>query len=238
MHFLTHRCRTAELMDEDAADERSLRASLRFIARVNALFGYTRATLAHLDRFSRSWRSGETVWMLDLATGSADIPRAILRWADRRGHDVRIVAVDRHPLTIRVAAEGPPDPRLQLLQADVFALPFPPASFDYVLTNMFLHHLDDDEIVRVLRTMDRLASRGLIAADILRHRRAYLWIKLFTTFSARMVRHDATASVAQALTRDEVLALRARASIDYAAYHRHFAHRFTLAGEKRGGEGG
>ena len=80
-------------MDTSTADPQLLKSSLRFIRRVNAVLGYTRATISHLERFSRSWKKGYTIRMVDLATGSADVPRAILRWADRRGWDVRIVGV-------------------------------------------------------------------------------------------------------------------------------------------------
>ena len=62
-------------MDEEFVDPALLADSLRFIRRVNWLFGYTRATLYHLDRFSRRWKPGERISMIDLATGSADIPR-------------------------------------------------------------------------------------------------------------------------------------------------------------------
>lgn len=219
-------------MDEDRADPEQLRRSLRFIERINHRLGYTRAILGHMELFSKSWRGRPTIRIVDLATGSADIPRAILKWADERGIHMHITALDRHPVTAKIAAEGPADPRLQIIQADVFDLPFEPRSFDYALCAMFLHHLDEERIVEVLRTMDKLARRGIIAADLLRHRRAYLWIRLLTLFAAPMVRHDACASVRQALTREEVLALRERAGIGYAQYHRHPAHRFVLAGER------
>jgi hypothetical protein len=48
-----------------------------------------------------------------------------------------------------------------------------------------------------------------------------------------MIQHDATVSVAQALSAPEVLALRDRAGLSYTRLHRHFGHRFVLAGEKR-----
>jgi hypothetical protein len=48
-----------------------------------------------------------------------------------------------------------------------------------------------------------------------------------------MVRHDAKVSVAQAFSPAEVVRLRDEAGIGYAAFHRHFGHRFVLAGEKR-----
>ncbi len=87
-------------------------------------------------------------------------------------------------------------------------------------------------MVRVLCELDRVASRGLIVADLLRRRRAYGWITLLTAFSHPIIRHDARASVAQAMRRDEVISLRDRAGLSYLNYAAHRAHRFCLAGEK------
>jgi len=232
--FLSSRRRTNEWIDAPDADPGELRRSLRFIRRVNRLFGYTRSTLGHLERFSRRWKPGETIHILDVATGSADVPRAILRWVGRHPlkFDVRVVANDRHATTAREARLQSPGPRLHIVRADALDLPFADGSFDYALTSMFLHHLDDADAVRVLGQMSRVARRGIIAADNLRHRRAYAWITLFTAFAGPMVRHDARASVAQAFTKPEVLRLRDRAGLDFAQYYRHFGHRFVLAGEK------
>jgi ubiquinone/menaquinone biosynthesis C-methylase UbiE len=221
-------------MDRSTVDPRALESSLRFIQRINKLLGYTRATLHHLERLSKTWKRGEKISLIDLATGSADVPRAILRWADRRGWDVRIVAVDLHPITANVAALEGADSRLTVVRADVLDAPFLDGSFDYALSSMFLHHLDDDLIVRALAEMNRLARRGVIVSDLLRHRRAYAWISFFTLFASAVVRHDAKASVAQALNRQEIIALRDRAGLSFATYYKHFGHRFVLAGHKQG----
>ena len=231
---LRSRRREAEWMDAPDVDPRELQSSLRFIRRINTLLGYTRATLAHVKHFGADWKPGERITFVDLATGSADIPRAILRWAVPRGLDVHVTGIDRHAETARTAQrESRDDPRLRIVQADVMRLPFADRSFDYALTAMFLHHLDDEAVVHVLREMDRISRRGIVVADLLRHRRAYAWISLFTIFANPMVRHDARVSVAQAFTQREVHDLRDRAGISYAGYHRHFGHRFVLAGEKR-----
>jgi len=245
------RLRQPEWMDDADADPADLRRSLAYIRKINTLLGYTRATVGHLDRFSRGWTPGQTIRILDVATGSADIPRAILRWASRRGFDVRIVAIDLHATTLKLAAVGAtlvsPSVRtgapavgkrarqvspLQFVQADALRLPFADGSFDYALTAMFLHHLDDDAAVTVLQEMARVAGRGIVAADLLRHRRAYAWITLLTLLAGPMVKHDARVSVAQAFTKREVLKLREAAGIGFARYHRHFGHRFVLAGER------
>ena len=222
-------------MDSPQVEPAQLARGLRFIRGVNAILGYTRATLTHLARFGQTWEPGQTIRIVDFATGSADIPLAIVRWAHRRRFDVRVVGVDLHAFTAGQARRLTRDePRIGIVRGDVLEPPFDDGTFDYAITNMFLHHLDDDEVVRVLRNMDRVARRGIIAADLLRNRRAHAWITLFTMLANPLLKHDARVSVAQAFTREEICRLRDRAGIGFARFYRHFGHRFVLAGEKRG----
>ncbi len=231
---LKTRRREEEWMDGEGVDEKELVDALKFIRQINSVLGYTRTTLAHLEEFSGNWKAGERITILDVATGSADIPAAILEWARGKGFDVRIVGIDRHERTAAIAAREGDSQRLRIVRADALRLPFAEGSFDYCLTAMFLHHLDDEAIVRSLSEMNRVARRGVIVADLLRDRRALAWIKLFTLFSSPMVKHDAAVSVGQAFREGEVKKLGERAGLGFAKYRRHFGHRFVLAGEKEG----
>jgi len=227
--FLRSRLRGPEWMDEPGADAEQLRKSLRYLRRINGFLRYTRSTLSHLERFSRSWKAGETIRILDVATGSADLPRAILKWAKGRGFGLRVVGVDLHAMTTRAAGS---DAAVQIVQANAMRLPFAEGSFDYATTSLFLHHLDEADVVTVLAEMGRVARRGVIVGDLLRHRRAYFWVNVLTSLANPMVRHDGRISVAQAFKREEIEALRDRAGLTFATYHRHFGHRFVLAGER------
>jgi hypothetical protein len=230
---LSQRQREPEWMDSPQADPRVLADSLRFIRRINTALGYTRSTLHHLKHFSRNWKPGERIRIIDFATGSADVPLAVVRWGRKRGFDVQVVGIDLHENTCRNAeAESRAEPRVRIVRADALNLPFEPGSFDYAISGLFLHHLSENEAVSALMAMDRIARRGIIVGDLLRSARAYGWIVLFTLLANPMVRHDARVSVRQAFSRDEALALRGRAGLDYAQYYRHFGHRFVLAGEK------
>ncbi|MCS7034934.1 MAG: class I SAM-dependent methyltransferase, partial [Phycisphaerae bacterium] len=190
---MKQRQRAAEWMDSPSVGIDDLRKSLRFIEQINHRLGYTRATLSHLRRMllrhelarspdggagnrpiaatdlfggGGSVTAGETlpVMILDIATGSGDVPRAILSWADRAGVNLRVVAVDRHPLTLQIARERSAglENRLSFVQADALALPFATGSFDYVLCSMFLHHLDDSDAAKVITAADRIARRGVV----------------------------------------------------------------------------
>jgi ubiquinone/menaquinone biosynthesis C-methylase UbiE len=227
--ILATRRRAAEWMDEPGANPDWLRRSLVFLRRINALLGYTRSTLSHLERFSKGWAQGQTIRILDVATGSADVPRAILKWGARRGLSIRVAGVDLHPMTARTAIEIE---NVDIVQANAVRLPFADASFDYAITSLFLHHLDEADVVRVLAEMNRVTASGVIIGDLLRDRRAYGWVSLLTLCANPMVRHDGRVSVAQAFTRAEIIALRDQAGIAFAKYYRHFGHRFILAGEK------
>jgi ubiquinone/menaquinone biosynthesis C-methylase UbiE len=269
---LKNRRREEEWMDGEGVEEEELANALKFIRRINRLLGYTRTTVRHLEELSRNWRKGERVEILDVATGSGDIPVAVLEWAESNGFDVRVVGVDRHEKTVGIAARvgascefartdrdakagealdrstrpHPTSPegrgagqraeRFSVVRADALRLPFESGSFDYCLTAMFLHHLDDEAVVQVLGEMNRVARRGVIVADLLRHRRALVCIKLLTLFSNPMVKHDAAVSVGQAFRKAEVKDLGDRAGLGFATYRRHFGHRFVLAGEKMGNE--
>ena len=218
-------------MDAADVDAASLRRALVFIRRINTWLGYTRATLRHLDRLAASVPADRPLTVLDVATGSADVPIAIRAWAKRRRREVTVIGLDLHARTLEIAAEGA-GPELPVVRGDALALPFADGSVDVAMTSMFLHHLPTELAVSALREMNRVARVGVIAADLVRDRRAYGWITLFTLLSPPMVRHDARVSVKQAFTLAEADGLRRSAGLDYAVVHRHFGHRFVLSGRK------
>ncbi|HYE60584.1 MAG TPA: methyltransferase domain-containing protein [Phycisphaerales bacterium] len=231
-----HRTLTPELMDDPNVPRDQLALSLRYIRAVNRVLGGESSLLRHLKAWSCRWPKDRPITLLDVATGSADLPLAARRWAERRGYDLRITGVDKHHETLAFAREHTQNhPAIDLRHADALTLDrtFEPTSFDYVHAGLFLHHLSDEDIITVLRQMNTIARRGLIWNDLVRSTASARVIRLLTLGMPHIVKHDARVSVAAGFTREEAESLAQRAGITYTTYTwRALTHRFTIAGEK------
>jgi len=229
-------------MDDPSVPREELAKALKFIRRVNQRLGGQRALLGHLRVWSRSWPRNRAITLLDIGTGSADLPVSAVRWARTRGFDLRVTAIDVHDTTLELAREylrGNPGEagNIELVKANALELMsrYEPGSFDYVHAGMFLHHLSGLETLTMLRIMDRLARAGLIWNDLVRSRIALAAAKVLTAISTPMIRHDATASVRAGFIRSEVLDIARRLELGHLKYRQSvLAQRFTLAGERKG----
>src|SRR5438045_4777828 len=95
-----------ELLDSsDRFSEREIETTLRDIRRANVFGLGTWVIKHHLARLLEDHPRERPVRVLDLATGSADIPQAICRWADEAGYTVSFVATDISEPIVRVARE-------------------------------------------------------------------------------------------------------------------------------------
>jgi ubiquinone/menaquinone biosynthesis C-methylase UbiE len=219
-------------MDALEQDPAQLDVSLADLRAVNRWLGGTRTVMRHLRPMVR--RLGRpSVRILDVATGSADIPLAVSAWARRAGIAAQIVATDNHPTTLRLAAEAVAhDPSIRVEPADALHLPYADDAFDFALCSTALHHFDErEDAVRVLRELDRVAAHGVIVNDLARSRPAYLGARLLALTFWRthpVTRHDGPLSVLRALTPGEMRALARDAGLAAARVHAHFPFRLAL----------
>lgn len=222
-----------ELMDDPGVALEELSANLRDLERVNRLFGGTHVILHHLRAMVRRAHS-EDIEILDVATGGADIPVAIVRWARRRGLRVRIVGMDQNPQAVRVAKERVRDyPEIGLDQADARALRYPAGSFDVVLCSLALHHFDYGDGVNLLASLDRIGRMGFIVNDLLRSWHAYVltWLGMRLFCRGRLVRHDGPLSIRRAYTRSEFWRMVEDAGVSGVRMQRHAFFRVALVKE-------
>jgi len=204
-----------ELMDLPGNDPGVLEEDLRNLRIINRYLGGYRCIRKGLEKIVRDRQTTE-ISLLDVGTGSGDIPVGIVRWARAKGVSVRIVALDPDPVTVNVAVSRTRHfPEISIVRGDASQPPFPPASFDCVLASQLLHHFPEDGIVSLLKTWSQLARRAIIVGDLVRHPVAYYGIQWLTRLCTRnpMTLTDAPLSVKRAFTVSEWRDLFRRAAI-------------------------
>lgn len=191
-----------ELMDEPVDDVAELEANLRDIAFANAVFGGTAPVLRALRRTGARR-------VLDVGSGLADVPLALLRDGRRRGVELHVTCLDRSAQMLALArrASGAP-PGLAFVQAHGEALPFADGAFDVVTCTLALHHFEPVAARALLRELRRVARLTPLVCDLRRSAVAFAATWLWSRTSRnRLTRHDAPLSVRRAYTPAEAFAL-------------------------------
>jgi SAM-dependent methyltransferase len=222
-----------ETLDDPGADAATVVASLHDIARINRVFGGVAATAARLGEFLDGVGAGATLTLLDIGTGSGDIPRALAARAARRGIALRLVGVERHPAAARESLRGG---TAAAILADGGQLPLRDRAVDLVLCSKLLHHLPGATGTALLRELDRVARRGVIVADIRRSwiAAAGLWAVSFPMRFHPATRRDGVISVFRGFTPAE-LGGACRAAGVCASVRRHPGWCLTAAWTPNGG---
>ena len=218
-----------ELLDHAVeASPHELKHTLRDIRRAN-IFGLgTWVVKHHLERLIGDWPDERPLRLLDLGTGSADIPEELCRWARARGLDLRVVATDISVEVLSVARA-----RIEragfggcvtFLACDASRPPFAPGSFDVVICSLAFHHLSVKQACAAMPEIARIAGRGFIINDIYRSRGAWLmaWVLAHFTTTNRLTRHDGPASVERAFTPAELRRMARRAGLCVRVYRHPF----------------
>ena len=197
-------------MDRPQLVSSELEKDLRNIRQLNRFFGSHRLVL----HFLRRWiKPGDHVRIVDLATGSGDIPRLIIDYAQKIGAKVEIDALDRQSATLEIARKLSGNyPEISYIDANI--LEWQPADpYDIVLCSLALHHFSDEDAVRFLRRCRELSQKFVLVSDLRRGLFATIGVYLLTAliFREPMTRCDGRVSAARAFSSVELDDLAGRA---------------------------
>jgi ubiquinone/menaquinone biosynthesis C-methylase UbiE len=169
--------------------------------------------------------------LLDVGAGSGELLRVTAAWARETGREMRGVGLELNERSASAILEESREfPEITSVRGDALKLPFAEADFDYVICSLFTHHFVEDQVVQILREMNRVARRRLIVIDLHRHPVAYF---LYTTLAKlvlknRLTRHDGALSILRSFKAEELFELAKRAGLRNAHVERHFPYRLAL----------
>lgn len=223
-----------EDMDDPSLDPAAHRLALTGLTRLNRVSFAAGAIWRVLEREYRAalrHPAGATPWLLvDIATGGGDLPVWLARKARRQGYDWHLAGADVSLVALDYAARKAHVAGVEVdwlrLDATRDALP----ACDWIISSLFLHHLDDATLVHLLQRMAIAARRGILIDDLERtpRNRALVWLGAHLLSTSAIVHRDSDRSVQAAFTPSEMAILARQAGLDGAHIRSRFPARLQL----------
>jgi len=199
-----------EMMDRPQPVSSELEHDLQRLRQLNRWFGSYRL----VSDFMQHWiKPDARMRIVDLATGSGDIPRLLVDFARNIGAHVEIDAVDRQLATLQIArtlSGGYPEisyHEANILQWNGIQ------NYDLALCSLVLHHFSDEDAVTVLGRCRQLSKKFVLVSDLRRGFLLRVGVHLLTAviFREPMTRFDARLSAQRAFSFSEMRQLAIRA---------------------------
>jgi len=218
---------TPELMDDPALGPAEHRRALAGLARLNAISGSDAILWPVLKREA----AGRRLRVLDVATGSGDIPVRLARRARRAGVTLELAGCDVSPLAVAAAREraaAAAGAAIHYFEHDIVR-DLLPGDYDVVIASLVLHHLSDESAITLLRSM-AAAAPVILVNDLSRSRVNLALVSVACRLLSRspVVHFDGPASVRAALTIAEASILAAAAGLSGATVASRFPCRWLL----------
>lgn len=207
---------------------------LRDISFINRVLGDNRALRKTLLREIET-ANLQTFSVLDVGAGSGELLRAIAEFARRQNRKSHLFGLELNARSAAAIVEESKNyAEITAVRADALRLPFADDSFDYAICSLFTHHFTDDNIVKILSEMNRVARRRIFIIDLERRPAAYVLYKIFCRafFISRLVREDGSLSVLRSFTPEELKNLGEKAGLQSVAVKKSTPFRLVLEGEK------
>lgn len=217
-----NRVPTRELLDQDLGTPEEIRDTLLDLRGFNRRMGGFKSMAALFRTVTKSTQCA-SLKFLDAAGGAGDVADSVARDLLADGIDVHATVLDR--AISHMQGKFPPN----RVAGDALALPFADRSFDVVGCNLFLHHLEPEEMIIFLNEALRVTRLAVIASDL--RRNLFHWAAAYAgriTYRSRLTRNDAPASVRQAYTMEEICGIAKRTHAARHDINPYFFQRFGL----------
>ena len=187
----------AEIMDDLALPEPELKAALGDLKRVNSLLGGHAVALAGLKPFLHQNAAGPC-HILDIGCGDGEFLRHLSRFCLKRGISVKLTGWDRNAESLEAGREkNGKEFAITYELRDVLEFPELPKGPFVIVCNLFMHHFQDNEILKMLSHWKESECKAIVINDLDRNPAAYYLFRLFGVIfmKSKVAIHDGLISI-------------------------------------------
>lgn len=196
---------TAELMDSADCNPVLLNNTYRHFTHINRMLSGWEL-LFHRYIAPRCTDDKKVYTLLDIGFGGGDIPLHMRELAFKYGINLKITAIDTDPRALYYVNTTFRNTGISFQCVSEQELVQEGETFDFVISNHLMHHLDGPELISLLSNAKKLANEMVLFSDLCRSDIAWLLFNGLTLFSFRdsFIRYDGLTSIRRSYTVDEL----------------------------------
>jgi len=204
--FLKHRKpELVEWMDRHDCDPKLLKNTYQQFSAINYLLsGWSRIYKTRIRPFCTDKKN--TYSLLDIGFGGGDIPLKIAEWAKKDGINIDILGIELDDRALEFAQTLEAPANVQFKKMHSSRLIDEGISFDFVISNHVLHHLQDADVHELLKQAEQLARHMVLFNDIERNSVGFSLFKMIAPliFRNSFIAKDGLISIQRSFTFNEL----------------------------------
>lgn len=227
----SHRAEIIEIMDDLQCSGEVVHQTLRELEIINRWLGGNAVTLQGIKILMESKNIDGPIAIADIGCGGGDGLKEIAAWGRSKKLTFNLTGVDANPNIIAFAKQNSSDfNEINYVASNIFDANFKQTQFDIVVATLFTHHLTNEELIMLLKSLLQQCRIGIIINDLHRHWLAYHSIRLLTKWFSKstMVKYDAPVSVLRSFSRKDLLKILNKAGISNYSLKWKWAFRWQL----------
>lgn len=195
-----------EKMDDPDCDPEALRRTYRQFGRLNRLISRWGSIYARHIRPVMVARPDREYTLLDVGSGGGDLAIRLAGLASDEGFRLQVTGADPDPRAHAYARSRPHPATVRFRRTTAGELLEEGLTYDFVISNHLIHHLDRAELERILRESERLCRCKVLFCDIERSDIGWLLFNLFSRplFRRSFITEDGLTSIRRSYTRSEL----------------------------------
>jgi len=198
-----------EFLDAADCDPQLASGSYRLMRLVNRFAGGTRVVKDFLAREISGCDQTRPIRILDIGSGTCDIPLAITKWARKKSLKIEFTCIETNETALKIASGNIKKSGLdsiELKHESIFEFNCR-QHFDYAIGSLFFHHFRNDQILTIIEKLRSCVSKGILINDLRRNPISFAGCSVLVCLISNDLKHDALLSIRKGFKSEELFRL-------------------------------